>query len=52
MWSLVPLSYCFSSTEYLLNARSSQAINELFHRVQPVGLSTPTDVRVEELLGL
>lgn len=41
-----------SSSEYLLNARSAQSINELFQRVRPVGMSTPTDVRVEELLGL
>ncbi|KAG0150732.1 hypothetical protein CROQUDRAFT_57765 [Cronartium quercuum f. sp. fusiforme G11] len=44
--------YFLNSTEYLLNARSAQAVNELFQRVRPVGISTPTDVRVEELLGL
>lgn len=44
--------YFMNSSEYLLNARSAQSINELFQRVRPVGMSTPTDVRVEELLGL
>ncbi|KAH9443249.1 hypothetical protein MJO28_014711 [Puccinia striiformis f. sp. tritici] len=44
--------YFMNSVEHLRNAVSAKEISMLFQRVQPVGRSTPTDVRVEELLGI
>lgn len=44
--------YFMNSLEHLRNALSAPEINRLFERVRPVGRSTPTDVRVEELLGV
>jgi hypothetical protein len=36
---------------YLQNCRTPLQAEELFKRVQPVGESTPTEVRVEDLLS-
>ncbi|PLW06977.1 hypothetical protein PCANC_26478 [Puccinia coronata f. sp. avenae] len=43
--------YFMNSVQHLRNATSAGDVNRLFQRVQPVGRSTPTDVRVEELLS-
>ncbi|KAA1073698.1 hypothetical protein PGT21_022947 [Puccinia graminis f. sp. tritici] len=44
--------YFMNSIEHLRNATSAADVTNLFRRVQPIGRSTPTDVRVEELLGI
>lgn len=44
--------YFLNASEYVRNARSAQQISQAFSRVRPVGASTPTEVRVEELLGM
>ncbi|WAR63300.1 hypothetical protein PtB15_18B383 [Puccinia triticina] len=44
--------YFMNSVEHLRNATSAADVTALFRRVQPVGRSTPTDVRIEELLGI
>ncbi|KAA1076881.1 hypothetical protein PGT21_022884 [Puccinia graminis f. sp. tritici] len=44
--------YFMNSNEHLRNATSAAEVTQLFRTVQPVGQSTPTDVRVEELLGV
>ncbi|KAK9895769.1 hypothetical protein P389DRAFT_170496 [Cystobasidium minutum MCA 4210] len=43
--------YFLNSTHALQGARDSGAIRELFQYVGPVGESTPTEIRVEELLS-
>ncbi|KAA1073704.1 hypothetical protein PGT21_023052 [Puccinia graminis f. sp. tritici] len=44
--------YFMNSDEHLCNATSAAEVTQLFRTVQPVGQSTPTDVRIEELLGV
>jgi hypothetical protein len=39
------------SPRYLTNIRSISEARELLSSVEPVGESTPTEIRVEELLG-
>jgi len=41
-----------NSVEHIRNATSAADVSRLFQRVQPIGRSTPTDVRVEELLSI
>ncbi|MBW0466667.1 hypothetical protein O181_006382 [Austropuccinia psidii MF-1] len=43
--------YFMNSLEYFLNAKSASQVQDLFQRVRPIGPSTPTDVRVQELLS-
>lgn len=43
--------YFLNSQQYLQGAKDSGSIRELFQYVGPVGESTPTEVRVEELLS-
>jgi len=44
--------YFMNSVEHIRNATSAADVSRLFQRVQPIGRSTPTDVRVEELLSI
>ncbi|KNZ54455.1 hypothetical protein VP01_2941g2, partial [Puccinia sorghi] len=44
--------YFMNSVEHVRNATSAADVSRLFQRVQPIGRSTPTDVRVEELLSI
>ncbi|KAH8924515.1 hypothetical protein BT69DRAFT_1241024 [Atractiella rhizophila] len=43
--------YFLNSPMNLQSVRSHQAVSQLFSQVRPIGASTPTEVKVEEILG-